>query len=62
MFTDSDIRKNGPRGASTFNYSRIDGVRDDAGEVKVPHKAEFQQASTETFTLAHVNGSLKWTK
>lgn len=55
MFDDNDIRRNGPKGASTFNYGAIDGMIDpETHEGKVPKKQAFREQMQERFTLAGV--------
>lgn len=69
-FSDSDLhshmRRIGLTGeASITNYGRVDdyGVRDPlTKEGKTPHMADLREKNEKSFTLAHVEGSLRWQK
>lgn len=70
MFSDEDIHSHmravGLTGrASTANYGRIEeqGVRDPiTHEGVTPHMTKLRQENEGKFTLAHVEGSLRWEK
>lgn len=55
MFDDADIKRNGPKDASTFNYGAIDGIIDpDTHEGKVPRRAAFREQMQKRFDLSEV--------
>ena len=68
-FTDEDVAANGPKGASTFNYSRIEGtlVEGESGSPNNPaHGKEswrqrLKRENQERFTLSGVH-KLRWSK
>lgn len=69
MFKDEDIRSHlrsiGLTGSSSItNYGRAEeyGQRDAQGNGIAPHMADLRTKNQDIFTLAHVEGMLKWRK